>query len=133
MIINKRQFVIFWTTAHTHEYEAMKKQIVKLQLNEKKSNEKPDNFDELTLKTKAGLKEGPDNIQQSSLDFVFFSLIGYHLRREVGGGGEAWALIETGRPCSREWSNFGDRWTRWVGDLVNWIIFMDIIYISFLS
>ena len=25
MIINKRQFVIFWTTAHTHEYEAMKK------------------------------------------------------------------------------------------------------------
>ena len=41
-------------------HKATKKQIVKLQLNEKKSKEKLDKIIELILKTKADLKEGPD-------------------------------------------------------------------------
>ena len=52
-----------------------------------KINGKPaDKINELILRTKANLKERPDNIQQSSLDYVFFS-------------------IEIGRPRSSGWKN----------------------------
>ena len=44
---------------HTQVYKATKTQIVWLQLNEKKG--KPDMINELILKTKAYLKEGPDS------------------------------------------------------------------------
>ena len=45
---------------HTQEYKGRKKQIVRLQLNEKKSKESQKRLK--ILKTKAYLKEGPDNI-----------------------------------------------------------------------
>ena len=37
-----------------------------------KFNGKPGKINELILRTKTDLKERPGNIQQSSLDFVFF-------------------------------------------------------------
>ena len=43
---------------HTQKYKATQKQIVRLQLNQKK----PDKINELILKTNTDLKEGPDNI-----------------------------------------------------------------------
>ena len=47
---------------HMQEYKTTKKQIVRFQLNEKKSKERPDKINKLILKTKADPKEGPDNI-----------------------------------------------------------------------
>ena len=41
--------------------------------------------------------------------------------------------FEIGRPGSTSWKNFGHRWTREVGDLENWTIFMDVICVSSLS
>ena len=42
-------------------------------------------------------------------------------------------MFEIGRPRSRGWKNFGCRWTREVGGLENWTIFMDVICISSLK
>ena len=41
--------------------------------------------------------------------------------------GEGWGRVsfEIGRPRSRGWKNFGRSWTRRVGDLENWTVFMD--------
>ena len=36
-------------------------------------------------------------------------------------------------PRSRAWRNFGRRWARGMGSLENWIIFMDVIYVSSLK
>ena len=41
--------------------------------------------------------------------------------------------FEIGRPRSRRWNNFGRRWTREVGGLKNWTIFMDVICVSSLK
>ena len=60
-----------------------------------------------------------ENPEQSSLDCVFFYLIGYHLKREGGS-------LETGRLRSRGWKNFGRRLTSGVGGIENWTIFMDV-------
>ena len=38
--------------------------------------------------------------------------------------------LEIGRSRSRAWKNFGLRWTRGVGGLENWTIFVDVIYVS---
>ena len=38
--------------------------------------------------------------------------------------------FEIGRPVSRRWKNFGQRWTRGLGALENWTIFMDVICVS---
>ena len=48
---------------------------------------KPDKIKELILRTKAELQERPDKMQWSSLDYVFFYLIGYNLEREGEGRG----------------------------------------------
>ena len=61
MIIDKRHSMIFLDNC-TQEYKATKKQTVKLKLNEKKSKESQTRLNELPLKTKTDLKEGPDNI-----------------------------------------------------------------------
>ena len=62
VIINKRHFVIFWTTVHTR-VQSHKKQIVRHQLNEKKSEESQTRLgNELIMKIKIDLKGGPDNI-----------------------------------------------------------------------
>ena len=58
-----RHFVIFLGNCTHKKYKAMKKQVVRLQLNEKKSKGKPHKINELILKTKANLKKGPGNIQ----------------------------------------------------------------------
>ena len=42
-------------------------------------------------------------------------------------------LLEIGRPRSRESKNLGPRWTRGVGGLENWAIFMDVICLSSLT
>ena len=52
-------------------------------------------------------------------------MIGYHLEREIGG--------EIERPSSKGWKNFGRSWTRGLMGLENWTIFMDVIFVSFLS
>ena len=39
-------------------------------------------------------------------------------------------LLETVRPRSRGWKNFGHRWTREMGYLENWTIFMDVTCVS---
>ena len=41
--------------------------------------------------------------------------------------------LEIGRPRSRGSKNFGRRWTRGVGGLENWTIFMDVICVLFLN
>ena len=46
---------------YIQEFKAMKNQIVRFQLNEK-VEEKPDKINEFMLKTKADLKERPDDI-----------------------------------------------------------------------
>ena len=46
-----------------------------------------------------------------SLDYLFFQLIGYHLK-EGRGGGRGGGSFEIGRPRSRGWKEFGLRWTR---------------------
>ena len=51
----------------------MKKQRVWLQLNEKKSKGKSDKVNELILKTKADLKEGPDNINSHPWIMFYFN------------------------------------------------------------
>ena len=38
--------------------------------------------------------------------------------------------FEIGRPRSRGWKNFGCSWTRGMGGLENWTIFMDVICVS---
>ena len=45
------------------------------------------------------------------------------------GGGS----FEIGHPRSRGWNDFGRSWTRGVGGLENWIIFMDVICVSSLE
>ena len=39
-------------------------------------------------------------------------------------------LFEIGRQRSREWENFGCRWTSGVRDLKHWRIFMNVICVS---
>ena len=73
-------------------------------------------INELMLKTKADLKEGPDNIYS-------------HPWREKEGEGS----FEIGRPRSRGWKNIERRWKRGLGGLENWTIFIDIICASSLS
>ena len=41
--------------------------------------------------------------------------------------------FEIGCPSSRGWKNFGHRWTRGLGGLENWKIFMDVICVSSLK
>ena len=54
--------MIFWTTVHTR-VQSHKKQIVRHQLNEKKSEESQTRLgNELIMKIKIDLKGGPDNI-----------------------------------------------------------------------
>ena len=36
-------------------------------------------------------------------------------------------MFEIGSPRSTRWKNFGCRWTRGVGGLENWTLFMDVI------
>ena len=47
--------------------------------------------------------------------------------------GEGGSLIEIGRPRLKGWRNFGCRWTRGVGGLANWTIFLDAICVSSLA
>ena len=68
-------------------------------------------------------KEGPDNIWESSSDYVLFELMGYHLERG--------ASFEIGRPRSRGWTIFGTN--KGVGGFENWINSMDIICVSYLE
>ena len=46
------------------------------------------------------------------------------------GGIRRRGSFEIGRPVSRRWKNFGRRWTRGLGVLENWTIFMDVICVS---
>ena len=48
----------------------------------------------------------------------------YHLEKEEGGS------LEIGRPRSKGSKNIGRRWTRGMGGLENWTIFMDVIRVS---
>ena len=41
--------------------------------------------------------------------------------------------FEIGRATSRGWKKFGRRWTRGVGGLENWTIFIDVICLSSLT
>ena len=70
-----------------------------------------------------------DLITYNSLPWIMFSF-----NRLViiwkGGGGRS---IEIGRPRSGGWKNFGCRWTREVGGLENWTMFMDVICVSSLA
>ena len=52
------------------------------------------------------------------------------MHRWGGGGGGS---FEIGHPRSRGWNDFGRSWTRGVGGLENWIIFMDVICVSSLE
>ena len=38
--------------------------------------------------------------------------------------------FEIGRTRPRGWKNVGRRWTRWLGGLENWTVFMDVIWVS---
>ena len=60
----QKTFCDIFGQLHTQEYKATKKEIVRLQLNKKNLKEKgkPDMINELTMKTKADLKKGPNNI-----------------------------------------------------------------------
>ena len=42
-------------------------------------------------------------------------------------------MFEIGPPRSRRWKNFGRNWTREMGDLENWTIFMGVICVSSLK
>ena len=97
---------------------------MKLKLNEKKSKESQTRLNELPLKTKTDLKEGPDNI--TVLVGLCFLLIDGFSFREGGS-------FEIGRSKLRGWKNFGRKWTRGVGGLENWTIFMDVVCVSSLT
>ena len=79
-------------------------------LNEKKSKEIQTILIKLVLKTKADLKEGPDNIiVVFGLSFLLVDWLSF-------GEGSS---FEFERPRSRSWKNFGRRWTRGMKSLKN--------------
>ena len=55
----------------------------------------------------------------------YFNLLIDWLSFEGEGGS-----FEIGCPGSRGWKNSGHRWTRGVGGLENWTIFVDVIFVS---
>ena len=107
IIINKRRFLIFRTTAHTkvssHEEEDIK---VRLQLNEKKSKESQTRLMGWYWKRKPTWRK--DLITYNSHPWIMFS---FNWLAIIWIG----ALSEIGRPKSRAWKNFGRRRARGVG------------------
>ena len=85
----------------------------------KKVDGKPDNINELILKTKADIKERPDTIEQSSLDYVFISIDwlsfgergGVRLTLDVQGRGREtfWTQLDKGGEGSWKLDNFHGR------------------------
>ena len=70
--------------------------------------------------------EDIDKMQSEFLRSRIFPRSGMH---KWGRGGS----FEIGHPRSRGWNDFGRSWTRGVGGLENWIIFMHVICVSSLK
>ena len=107
---------------HTQKYKTTKKQISEASAKWKEVEGKLGKINELILKTKSDLKEGPNNI----IIFIFglcFLLVDW---LSFGEGGS----FEIGGPRLRGWKNVGLRWTRGVGGPENWTIFMDVMCVS---
>ena len=96
----------------------------RLQLNENKSNESQTRLMSWYWKRKPTWRK--DLITYNIHPWIMFS---FNWLVSFGEG----CSFELGRPTSRGWKNFGRRWTRVVGGLENWTIFMDVICISSLS
>ena len=97
IIINKRHFVIFLDNC-TQEYKATKKQIVRLQLNEKKSKKSQTRL--MSWYWKQKLTWSKDLITCNShlwIMFFFFLINWLSFGEEVGS-------FEVGRPKSRGWT-----------------------------
>ena len=110
---------------HTQEYKATKKQIVRLQLNEKKSKESQIRLMSWCWKLKPTWRK--DLISYNSHPWimcVLFSLFVYHLERGV-----VWNWTPKIKGVGECWSQMDKR----VGGLENWTIFMDVICLSSLK
>ena len=83
---------------------------------------KPKKINEMILTAKVDLKEGPDNINGHPWIIFYFSWLVIIWREVVVGGS-----FKIGRPRSRGWNNIGRKWTRVMGGLESWTIFMDVI------
>ena len=94
---------------HTQEYKATRKQIVRLQLNEKKSEGSQTRLMSWYWKRKPTWKK--DLIYNSHPWIMLF----FNWLVIIWKGRED--SLETGRPRSRGWKNFGRRWKRGVGIL----------------
>ena len=110
---------------HTEEHKATKKQIVRLQLNEKKSKESQIRLMSWHWKGKPTWRK--DLITYNSHLSIMFS---FNWLVIIWRGGWGFVWVWTSR--SSGWKNFGRRSTRGVGSLENWTVFMDVIYASFL-
>ena len=115
---------------HTEKCKATENQIVKLQLNEKKSKESQTRLMCWYWKRRPTWRK--HLITCDSHSWIMFSLTDW-LYFIIWSGGEGRGLFQIGHPRSRVWKNYWRRWTRGMGDLENWTIFMDVIYVSSLK
>ena len=119
IIINKKTFRGIFGQLQTQEYKAMKKQIVRPQLNEKKSKKRQTRLMSCYWKRKSTWKK--DLIIFNSHPWIMFSF--------------NWLVIiwryrsfEIGHPRSNGWKNLGRRQNRGArGGGGVWTIFMDVI------
>ena len=124
IIINKRNFVIFLDN-YTHKSKATKKEIVRLQLDEKKSKESQTRLMSWYWKQKPTWRKGV--ITNNSHPWIMFSFNwlaivwreGVRLKLDVQGQGVGSILDVNGQGGVRS--------------LKNWIIFMDVICVSSLK
>ena len=113
---------------HTQGYNDMKKQIVRLQLNEKKSKESQTRLMRWYWKRKRTWRmEQITCNRYNSHPWIMFTFIWLIIIWSGRGGGCPFKIV---RPRTRSWKNFGRRWTREVGDLANWTFFLYIICVS---
>ena len=95
----------------------------------KEVNGKPGKINELIQKTKADLKERPDNIILIiGLCFLLIDWLSFGERDRD----EARSKLDVQGQGVEEfrWKNEECSWTRGVGDLENWTIFMDVMCVS---
>ena len=104
---------------HTQELKSTKKQVLRLQLNEKTWKESQTWLMSLYWKRKPIWRK--DLITYNSFPWIMFSFKQLVIiwRGGGGGGGGGWGegSFEIGRPRWRGWKNFGHRWTKWWGVL----------------
>ena len=109
---------------HTQEYKTTKKQIVRFQLNEKKSKESQTRLISWYWKRKPTWRKDLITYNSHPSIMFFFNWLVIIWREREGG---RLKLDVQGQEGGRI---FGRRWTRGVGGLKNWTIFMDVICVS---